>query len=72
MIDHRSILVGPGGVSQILAFIVENPQGVNTSSLLAKFDLASEETIRAALGILEEQGKIIAVDGETVRPVTHC
>lgn len=68
-IDDRSILVGPSGVRQIFEFIVENPKGVTISSVTTRFRLASEETIRAALSILEEQGRIRATDEETILPV---
>jgi hypothetical protein len=68
MFDHRSILIGPEGVRQICLFIARNPNGVTISSLTRKFDLTGKENIRAAISILEEQGKTVQLH-ETVMPV---
>jgi hypothetical protein len=52
--DHRSILIGPDAVATILAFIKTRPHGVTLNQLVAKYHLVSENTILAAISILEE------------------
>ncbi|HXM01176.1 MAG TPA: hypothetical protein VN939_01145 [Chthoniobacterales bacterium] len=56
--DHRSILIGADAVAKILAFIKTRPQGVTLTQLVTKYQLVSEDTILAAISILEEYGAI--------------
>jgi hypothetical protein len=61
-VDHRSILIGPDAVAQILAFIKRHPHGVTLNQLVAKYHLVSENTILAAISILEEH-EAISIEG---------
>ena len=56
--DRSSILVGPEAVAKILAFIRSRPQGVPMPELIAKYQLVSDDVIRAAIHILEERGAV--------------
>jgi hypothetical protein len=57
--DHRSILIGPDAVAQVLAFIKTRPHGVSLNQLV------SENSIFAAISILEEY-EAISIEGGCV------
>jgi hypothetical protein len=65
-----SIWAGTQAVQEILAFVRAHPQGIDIATLIAKYDLISERTLRAALRILEADGKITVQREQTVYP-TH-
>jgi hypothetical protein len=61
--DRSSILVGPDSVAKILAYIKTRSEGVTLNQLVAKYQLASEKTVLAAISILEEHGAICREGG---------
>jgi hypothetical protein len=69
MSSSRSIWVGPEAVEEILAFVQLHPKGIAVETLAVKYDLISEQTLLAALSILQSDGKIAVEHERTVYPV---
>jgi hypothetical protein len=71
MSASRSIWVRPEAVDEILAFVRTHTRGIAVATLIAKYDLVSDQTLRVALTILESEGKIRIEHGDeyTVHPL---
>jgi hypothetical protein len=66
--SSQRIWIGQASL-RVLAFIQENPEGVSMGDLIARYYLIRRETLFAALGDLERDGKITIDHGNTVCPV---